>query len=90
VLLAVMFLGIYIPTILSEESFLRSTFPEFEVYARRVPRLWWRLRAAKFDDGDGAVGRFSRERYLHHREYNSAMGAAAIYGVLILRMLLWR
>ena len=89
-LLVVMFLAIYIPTILSEESFLRATFPEFEEYARRVPRLGWRITAARFEDADGGVGRFSRARYLHHRAYNSAMGAAAIYAVLILRMLLWR
>jgi protein-S-isoprenylcysteine O-methyltransferase Ste14 len=89
-LLVVLFLAIYVPTILSEESFLRATFPEFEEYARRVPRLGWRLREARFDGVDGTGGRFSRERYLHHREYNSAMGAAGIYAVLILRMLLWR
>jgi protein-S-isoprenylcysteine O-methyltransferase Ste14 len=89
-LLVVLFLGIYIPTILSEESFLRATFAGFAEYSRQVPRLHWRLRAARFGDADGAGGRFSRERYLHHREYNSAMGATAIYAVLILRMLLWR
>ena len=89
-LLVVLFLAIYIPTILSEESFLRATFPGFEEYARRVPRLRWRITAARFEDVDGTIGRFSGERYLHHREYNSAMGAAAIYAVLILRMLLWR
>jgi hypothetical protein len=33
-------------------------------------------------------GRFSRERYLHHREYNASMGAVAIYAALTLRMLL--
>jgi len=89
-LLVVLFLAIYIPTILSEESFLRATFPGFEEYAQKVPRLHWRLTAARFEDAEGTAGRFSRERYLHHREYNSAMGAAAIYAVLILRMLLWR
>jgi protein-S-isoprenylcysteine O-methyltransferase Ste14 len=39
-LLCVMFLAIYIPTILSEETFLRGAFPGFAEYARRVPRLW--------------------------------------------------
>jgi protein-S-isoprenylcysteine O-methyltransferase Ste14 len=87
VLLAGMFLAIYVPTILSEETFLRGAFPEFGVYAERVPRLLPRLTPARF----GAVaGRFSGERYLHHREYNAGMGAAAIYAVLIARMLLFR
>src|SRR6185369_17111073 len=34
-----LFLAIYLPVISSEEEFLRSKFPEFEDYARRVPRL---------------------------------------------------
>jgi len=83
VLLTAMFLAIYVPTILSEEAFLRSVFAEFEGYSRRVPRLLPRLTPARFG---AAAGRFSRERYLHHREYNAAMGAAAIYAVLIARM----
>ncbi len=87
-LLVVMFLAIYVPTILSEETFLRGTFPSFEEYAQRVPRLLPRLTAARFTDADAGGGRFSRERYLHHREYNALMGAAAIYAALTLRMLL--
>jgi protein-S-isoprenylcysteine O-methyltransferase Ste14 len=90
ILLAVMFLAIYVPTILSEETFLRSTFAEFEDYARRVPRLLPRLTPARFDASNGSAGRFSAERYQHHREYNALMGAAAIYAALILRMLLFR
>ena len=82
-LLAAMFLAIYVPTILSEEAFLRSVFPEFKEYSRRVPRLLPRLTPARFG---AEAGRFSRERYLHHREYNAGMGAVAIYAVLIARM----
>ena len=87
VLLTAMFLAIYVPTILSEEAFLRSTFPEFDAYARKVPRLLPRLNPARFGV---AAGRFSRERYLHHREYNAGVGAAAIYAVLVIRMWLYR
>jgi len=90
ILLAVMFLAIYVPTILSEETFLRSTFTEFNEYARRVPRLLPRLTPARFDSSNAGGGRFSPQRYLHHREYNAGMGAAAIYAALILRMLLFR
>jgi hypothetical protein len=85
----VMFLAIYVPTILSEEAFLRGAFPAFDEYARKVPRLLPRVTAARFGDTDGAVGRFSAERYQHHREYNASMGAVAIYAALTLRMILW-
>ena len=87
-LLVVMFLAIYVPVILSEEMFLRSAFVEFGEYAKRVPRLLPRLTAARFGDLGETVGRFRAERYRHHREYNAAIGAAAIYGALVLRMLL--
>ena len=90
ILLAVMFLAIYVPTILSEETFLRATFAGFDEYARRVPRLLPRLTAAQFSESNIGIGRFSAERYQHHREYNALMGAAAIYAALILRMLLFR
>jgi protein-S-isoprenylcysteine O-methyltransferase Ste14 len=89
VLLVGMFLAIYVPTILSEEAFLRGAFPSFEEYARKVPRLLPRLTAARFGDIGGEGGRFSTERYLHHREYNALMGAVAIYAALTLRMVFW-
>jgi protein-S-isoprenylcysteine O-methyltransferase Ste14 len=87
-LLVVMFLAIYVPTILSEETFLRGAFPSFDEYAKRVPRLLPRITAARFGDTDAGGGRFSAERYRHHREYNASMGAVAIYAALALRMLL--
>ena len=90
VILAALFALIYGPTILSEEAFLRSTFQGFDAYCKRVPRLFPRLTPARFPGEEAGAGRFSRERYLHHREYNAGMGAAAIYGLLILRMLLFR
>ena len=39
VALAVLFAIIYVPTIQSEETYLRAHFPEFDQYARQVPRL---------------------------------------------------
>ena len=90
VVLAGLFLAIYIPTIFSEEAFLRGEFAGFGAYAAKVPRLLPRLTAARFDgtaaSDAGAAGTFSRERYLHHREYNAAMGAAAIYAALAARL----
>jgi protein-S-isoprenylcysteine O-methyltransferase Ste14 len=84
--LIAMFLAIYVPTILSEEAFLRATFPDFDDYARRVPRLLPRLTPARSAASNQQAGRFAPERYRHHREYNAAIGAAAIYAVLALRM----
>ena len=92
VVLAALFLAIYVPTILSEEEFLRGQFPGFDAYAAKVPRLLPRLTPAKTDGEAGSLtsgleGNFSQQLYLHHREYNAAMGAAAIYAALA--MLLW-
>jgi protein-S-isoprenylcysteine O-methyltransferase Ste14 len=83
IVLAALFLGIYVPTILSEEEFLRGQFAGFDAYARQVPRLLPRLTAAKTE---AEWGGFSKQLYLHHREYNAAMGAAAIYAALAVRL----
>jgi protein-S-isoprenylcysteine O-methyltransferase Ste14 len=85
VALAALFLAIYLPTIRSEEAYLREHFAGFDDYAKQVPRLLPRLTPAS---SDAEAGRFSRERYLHHREYNACMGAIAIYGALAARLLL--
>ena len=87
-MLAAMFLIIYVPVIASEERFLRSTFPGFEAYCRRVPRLIPRLRAGRDAGSQTEVssGKFSLELYLRHREYNAAIGAALLYlSLLFLR-----
>jgi protein-S-isoprenylcysteine O-methyltransferase Ste14 len=87
-LLVGLFLLIYVPTILSEEAFLRGEFVDFEEYADRVPRLLPRLTPARFPGKAVGGGRFDPARYRHHREYNAVMGAVAIYALLVLRMLL--
>ena len=87
-MLAAMFLIVYIPVISSEERYLRATFPEFDAYCRRVPRLLPRLRPALAASGQTEVssGKFSLALYLRHREYNAAIGAALLYlSLLILR-----
>lgn len=78
-LLVLLFLLIYAPTIYSEEQFLHSTFPEFAGYARRVPRLFPRFTPAGTSGGDS----FSGALYREHREYNSLLGACAVYAVLV-------
>jgi protein-S-isoprenylcysteine O-methyltransferase Ste14 len=82
--LAILFAAIYGPTIRSEEEFLRRQFSEFGEYTRRVPRLFPRLTPAQL--GTSAAGRFSRQLYLQHREYNALLGALAIYVALALRV----
>ncbi len=87
VLLVGLFLLIYWPTILSEEAFLRASFAGFDDYAARVPRLLPRLTPARFGPSEAVgAGRFSTERYRHHREYNALMGAGALYAALLLRL----
>jgi protein-S-isoprenylcysteine O-methyltransferase Ste14 len=83
VVLVVMFFAIYLPVIRSEEAFLREKFPEFEEYARRVPRMLPRITPAPSDQ---EAGGFSANLYLKHREYNSLLGAAAMMAVLIVKM----
>ena len=77
-----LFFLLYLPTIRSEEEYLRQNFPEFAEYAQRVPRLVPRLRAQK-QAGEG----FSRDLYLQHREYNALLGAAAMLTALIAKLL---
>jgi protein-S-isoprenylcysteine O-methyltransferase Ste14 len=88
--LAVLFALIYLPTIRSEEEFLRGHFSEYDEYARRVPRLLPRLTGASTMKSDGALeGRFSGALYRKHREYNAALGSLTIYAVLLLKLFVW-
>jgi protein-S-isoprenylcysteine O-methyltransferase Ste14 len=81
--LAILFLVIYLPTIRSEEEYLRGHFTGFAAYAAQVPRLLPRLTPAPTR---ADRGQFSRGLYLQHREYNCGMGAIAIYAALALRL----
>jgi protein-S-isoprenylcysteine O-methyltransferase Ste14 len=86
IVLVVMFFAIYLPVIRDEEAFLRRTFPEFEEYARRVPRMFPRLMPAPGQQEGG----FSFALYLQHREYNALLGAITMLAVLIAKMMLLR
>ena len=83
VVLVVMFFAIYMPVIRDEEKFLRGKFPEFDEYARRVPRMFPRL--TPFRSGEEGGG-FSMELYWKHREWNAALGAALLVAALIGKM----
>jgi protein-S-isoprenylcysteine O-methyltransferase Ste14 len=85
--LAALFLLIYLPVIRAEEAFLRSTFPGFDDYAATVPRLIPRLTADS--SNRAAPGAFSPALYRKHREYNALIGAASMYAALILKLALF-
>jgi protein-S-isoprenylcysteine O-methyltransferase Ste14 len=83
------FAVIYVPVIASEERFLRATFPAFDAYCRRVPRLIPRLSTEASPKDQSAHGAFSFALYCKHREYNAAIGAALLYlSLLFLRQAL--
>ena len=88
VALIVMFFAIYMPVIRDEETFLRQTFPEFEDYARRVPRMFPRITAHSATNDEPAG--FSTDLYLKHREYNALLGAIAMLAALALKMEFFR
>ncbi len=87
VALVVMFFAIYVPVIRDEETFLRRTFPEFDEYARRVPRMFPRL-ALQSATKEGPA--FSMDLYRKHREYNALLGALAMLTALVVKMIVFR
>ena len=71
VLFAAVFLLIYLPVIQLEEQHLRSLFPSYCDYARRVPALLPTLRPLPSDK------LFRSSLYLYNREYQALLGFAA-------------
>lgn len=82
VALVVMFFAIYLPVIRDEEAFLRQKFPEFQEYARQVPRMFPRFTPCS---GNQQVT-FSLDLYLKHREYNALLGAVGMMAAMVIRM----
>ena len=79
--LITVFAALYMPVVRDEEEFLRSNFPEFDLYAQRVPRIIPRLKS------DGVShARFSSELYRKHREYNAALGSVGMMVLLALKL----
>ena len=83
--IVLLFFSIYLPVIRAEEVFLRERFPQFEDYARQVPRLFPRISSSHKESGA-----FSWDLYWKHREYNAALGAAAMLALLVAKMRIWR
>ena len=84
--LVLLFVAIYLPVIRDEEAFLRGKFPEFEEYARRVPRMVPRLTPHS-DREKETPGGFSLNLYMKHREYNALLGAMGMMAALIVKMM---
>src|SRR6266852_5864175 len=80
-IMLMMFAAIYIPVIAGEERYLRQTFPEYDDYARHVPRMWPRL--SPYGSQESA---YSSARYLKHREYEAIMGCAVVLAVLVVKL----
>jgi len=80
-LMLIMFAAIYIPVIAGEERYLKHAFAEFEDYARHVPRLLPRMTPHR-----SGQGIFSSALYWKHREYQAALGSAALIAILILKL----
>lgn len=79
--LAAVFVGIYLPVIRAEETYLAQRFPEFPEYARRVPRF-----GPTFQGVNGKRGSFSWTLYWKHREYNAIIGSGIILAALIAKL----
>ena len=76
-------LVIYPNVIRNEEGHLERLFPEdFRSYRDNVPRFLPRLRRYN--------GSFSFKQYMANREYNTALGFAAVLAVFIIRWAKWR
>ena len=85
-LVAAYYLALYPFLMRREEAELRRKFGNlFDEYARCVPLFWPRLRGAP---GSGGV-RFSWAKYSRNREYEVAMGVAALLSVLWV-LSIWR
>jgi len=79
VLVAAYYLALYPFLMRREEAELRRRFGNlFDEYATRVPLFWPRLRS----QGGGRGARFSWAQYAHNREYQVAMGMAALLAAL--------
>jgi protein-S-isoprenylcysteine O-methyltransferase Ste14 len=79
-LFAAVFLLIYLPVVELEEQHLRSLFPEYAYYAKRVPRLWPRLIGSNSKP-------FKFSIYLRNQEYQALAGFLAGVAVLIWKTL---
>ena len=79
--MVLMFAVIYVPVIAGEERYLRQTFPEYDDYARHVPRMLPRLTPYR-----SRQSTYSSARYWKHREYEASSGCAVVLTILIVKL----
>lgn len=80
---AIVFLAVYVPVIELEEQHLRSLFPEFAVYASKVPKLRPTFGFTPVEQP------FRWQLYWRNREYQAALGLLAGAAVLTAKLLLF-
>ncbi len=80
-IMLLMFAVIYVPVIAGEERYLRQTFPGYDEYSRRVPRMLPRL--TPYGNERSA---YSSDRYWKHREYEATIGCAVVLGILLIKL----
>jgi protein-S-isoprenylcysteine O-methyltransferase Ste14 len=80
-IMLLMFTVIYIPVIAGEERYLRQTFPDYDDYARHVPRMLPRL--TRYGSQQSA---YSSARYWKHREYQASLGCVGMLAVLVVKL----
>src|SRR5260221_4361172 len=78
-----MFAMIYVPVIAGEERYLRQTFPDYDDYARHVPRMLPRL--TPYGNQQSA---YSSARYWKHREYEASIGCAVVLAILVVKLII--
>jgi protein-S-isoprenylcysteine O-methyltransferase Ste14 len=84
VLVASLFLGIYLPVMRVESTTLAELFgARYAEYARQVPLFVPRL--SPYRDGHSAGKRFDRGLYLRHGEYRTMLGLLCAWGLLALK-----
>jgi protein-S-isoprenylcysteine O-methyltransferase Ste14 len=82
-IMVLMFALIYVPVIAGEERYLRQTFPEYDEYSRRVPRMFPRL--TPYGNQQTA---YSSARYWKHREYEASIGCVVLLAILIAKLII--
>jgi protein-S-isoprenylcysteine O-methyltransferase Ste14 len=80
-IMLLMFAVIYIPVIAGEERYLRETFPEYDDYARHVPRILPGL--TPYGNPQSA---YSFARYWKHREYEASIGCVVVLTILVVKL----
>lgn len=87
VVFLVFFVLVYRATVRREVSELEARFGErYRVYSSHVPSVLPRLTAYEGEPSDSPPVTFSRARYMRNREWEAALGAAAAFGLLALKL----